>query len=108
MTADIRDRLARCTGFDWDEGNAPKLPARHGVAVAECEQVFFNEPLLVVEDAVHSVVEPRWAAWGRTAEGRALAVVFTLRGERIRPLSARDMNRKERNRYAKAEAEADS
>ena len=108
MTADIWDRLARCTGFDWDEGNAPKLPARHGVAVAECEQVFFNEPLLVVEDAVHSVVEPRWAAWGRTAEGRALAVVFTLRGERIRPLSARDMNRKELNRYAKAEAEADS
>ncbi len=108
MTADIRDRLARCTGFDWDEGNAPELPARHGVAAAECEQVFFNEPLLVVEDAVHSVVGPRWAAWGRTAEGRALAVVFTLRGERIRPLSARNTNRRERRRYAEAEAEVDS
>lgn len=108
MNADIRDRLAGCTGFDWDEGNAPKLPARHHISVAECEQVFFNEPLLIAEDAVHSVADPRWAAWGRTAEGRALAVVLTLRGERIRPLSARDMNRKERRRYAEAEAEADS
>lgn len=53
-------------------------------------------------------MEPPWAAWGRTMEGRALAVVFTLRGERIRPLSARDRNRKERWLYEQAEAEADS
>ncbi len=108
MAADIRDRLAGCTGFEWDEGNVTKLLARHGVSVAECEQVFFNEPLLIAEDLVHSVVEPRWAAWGRTAEGRALAVVFTLRGDRIRALAARNMNRKERRRYAEAETETDS
>jgi hypothetical protein len=72
----------------------------------EHQQMFFNEPLLIAEDAVHSVVERRWAAWGRTAEGRALAVVFTLRGERIRRLLARDMNRKERRGYAKAEADS--
>ncbi len=108
MAADIRERLARCTGFDWDEGNAPKLQARHRVSPAECEQVFFNEPLVIAEDAAHSSAEQRWAAWGRTAEGRALVVVFTLRGERIRPVSARDMNRKERRRYAEVQAQADS
>ena len=108
MPADIHERLARCTGFDWDEGNAPKLLARHRVSLAECEQVFFNEPLVIAEDAAHSIDEQRWAAWGRTAEGQALAVVFTLRGDRIRPLSARAMNRKERRRYAEIEGQADS
>ena len=108
MAGDIRDRLVGCSGFNWDEGNAPKLLARHRVSPAECEQVFFNEPLVIAEDAAHSVKEQRWAAWGHTAEGRALAVVFTLRGDRIRPLSARDMNRKERRRYAEVQAQADS
>jgi uncharacterized DUF497 family protein len=108
MAADIRERLAKCIGFDWDEGNAPKLLARHRVSPAECEQVFFTEPLVIGEDPAHSIAEQRWAVWGRTAEGRALAVVFTLRGERIRPLSARDMNRKERRCYAEIEGQADS
>ena len=104
MAPDIFDRLAQCTGFQWDEGNAPKVEARHGVTPGECEQVFFHEPLLIASDPRHSKVEERWAAWGRTAEGRTLAVVFTLRGDRIRPLSARDMNRKERLRYAETQA----
>jgi uncharacterized DUF497 family protein len=108
VTESIFDRLARCTGFDWDAGNAPKLFERHQVTPGECEQVFFNEPLLIAADAKHSNSEERWAAWGRTADGRALAVVFTLRGDRIRPISARDMNRKERGRYAEAEAEDNS
>ena len=104
MAADILQRLARCVGFEWDAGNASKLWIRHQVTVGECEQVFFNTPLLVADDWRHSHAESRWAAWGRTDEGRRLAVVFTLRGDRIRPFSARDMNRKERERYAEAEA----
>ncbi len=107
MVADeIFDRLARCTGFEWDAGNAPKLQERHGVTAGECEQVFFQEPLLVAPDPRHSQDEERWAALGRTADGRSLAIVFTLRGELIRPLFARDMSRKERNLYAEAENQA--
>ena len=102
MAADIFDRLAQCTWFEWDAGNAPKVVARHQVTPGECEQVFFHEPLLIAPDPRHSKVEERWAAWGQTAEGRTLAIVFTRRGDRIRPLSARDMNRKERQRYAEA------
>jgi uncharacterized DUF497 family protein len=108
VAADIFARLGQCTGFEWDQGNAPKLYARHGVTTGECEQVFFHEPLRIAQDASHSQAEERWAAWGRTAEGRTLAVVFTLRGDRIRPISARDMNRKERQRYAQADPQADS
>jgi len=104
VTADLFERLSHCTGFEWDQGNAPKIRARHRVTQGECEQLFFREPFLVAPDAEHSEAEERRAGWGRTVEGRALAVIFTLRGDQIRPISARDMNRKERQHYAQAEA----
>ena len=56
------DQLLECTGFQWDEGNAEKNWLRHKVSRVECEEVFFNEPLLVAADAEHSGVEPRFYA----------------------------------------------
>lgn len=106
MVSGIQDQLYRCVGFEWDAGNAPKLWERHQVTVGECEQVFFNTPLVVADDPRHSQTEARWAALGRSDGSRLLVVVFTLRGDRIRPFSARDMNRKERMRYAEAEADS--
>jgi uncharacterized protein len=93
--------LARIVGFEWDEGNARKSLDKHGVTQEEAEQVFFNVPLLVVEDLVHSRVEERFQALGATLEGRRLHVTFTLRedGARIRVISARAMNRKEISLY---------
>lgn len=102
MAKDIFWRLALCTGFDWGAGKVPKLQERHQVTSGECEQIFFQEPLLIVSDDRHAEKEERWAALGRTAEGRALAIMFTLRGALIRPVSVRNMNRKERQRYAKS------
>jgi uncharacterized protein len=92
----------RVEGFDWDDGNARKSEDKHGVGQADAEQVFFNEPLLVAEDPPHSVHEPRLHALGRTDQDRRLHITFTLRGDatRIRVISARDMSRKERARYA--------
>jgi uncharacterized DUF497 family protein len=94
--------LARVEGFDWDAGNDRKSAEKHGVGQTEAEQVFFNDPLLVVEDVRHSLDEPRFHALGRTDEGRLLHLSFTLRraGRLIRVISARDMHRKERGRYA--------
>lgn len=91
----------RLTGFQWDAGNARKSEDKHGVSQAEAEQVFFNDPLLVVEDSLHSRHEPRCHALGITNDGRKLHVTFTLRedGTKIRVISARDMHRKERVRY---------
>jgi uncharacterized protein len=91
----------RIEGFDWDAGNGSKSAAKHGVAPAEAEQVFFNEPLLVVEDRKHSGGEMRFHALGSTSEGRLLHIAFTLRddGRKIRVISARDMHRKERTIY---------
>ena len=89
-------------GFEWDDGNARKRDDKHGVSQLEAEQVFLNQPLLIVEDPRHSLREPRFHALGRTDDGRLLHVTFTLRADasRIGVISARDMSRKERARYA--------
>jgi uncharacterized DUF497 family protein len=90
-------------GFDWDDGNARKNE-KHGVSQSEAEEVFFNQPLLLLEDARHGGEEARYHALGRTHEGRRLHVTFTLRraGTLIRVISARDMHRRERSIYEQA------
>jgi uncharacterized DUF497 family protein len=95
----ILDQIAACTGFDWDQGNVLKNWDKHGVSDAECEQVFFNQPLFAADDEAHSVSEPRFYVLGRTDAGRELFLVFTVRGKLIRVISARDMSRKERRSY---------
>lgn len=98
---------ALVTGFDWDEGNARKSAKKHGVSQGEAEQVFFNEPLILLPDRKHSDREQRFHALGATEDGRLLHVTFTLRdgGTLIRVISARDMHRKERMFYGKAQKE---
>ena len=95
------------TGFDWDEGNARKSAETHSVSQGEAEQIFFNEPLLLLPDRKHSDKEQRFHALGKTQDGRLLHVSFTLRdgGKLIRVISARDMHRKERMFYGKAKKE---
>ncbi|MCX7212072.1 MAG: BrnT family toxin [Burkholderiales bacterium] len=95
--------LARIIGFDWDDGNTRKND-KHGVAQAQTEEVFFNQPLLMLEDLRHREQEARFHALGKTLDGRLLHVTFTLRGDDtlIRVISARDMHRKERSVYEQA------
>ena len=95
--------LSKITGFNWDDGNARKNE-KHGVSMAQAEQVFFNAPLLLLDDASHSQNEPRLHALGKTDDGRALHITFTLRQDEIliRVISARDMHRKERAIYEPA------
>jgi uncharacterized DUF497 family protein len=92
--------LVSIEGFEWDDGNARKSLDKRGVTQTEAEQVFAGEPLLA-EDIKHSEAEPRFQALGETIEGRRLHVTFTLRdnGKKLRVISARDMNRKERAIY---------
>ena len=89
------------TGFDWDAGNARKSVEKHHVSQFEAEQIFFNQPLLVVADDKHSQEETRYHALGITDDSRFLYVSFTLRIENtlIRVISARDMHRKEKAIY---------
>jgi uncharacterized DUF497 family protein len=96
---DLVDRLRRCTGFEWDEGNSGKNWEKHRVSDGECEQVFFCQPLLALPDSSHSESEDRILVLGKTDSGRKLFVVCTVRGDLIRVISARDMTKREREVY---------
>lgn len=102
------DRLLRLEGFDWNEANLTKNWEKHRVTPWECEQVFFNLPLVVAEDAAHSKVELRYYVLGQTDAERKLFIVFTVHKRRIRIISAREMSAKERRTYdEQIKAEAD-
>jgi uncharacterized DUF497 family protein len=93
------DLFSVCTGFQWDQGNSEKNWVKHRVSPFECEQIFFNQPLVVADDMGHSKQESRYYVFGKTDQGRSLYVVFTIRGQWVRVISARDMNHKERKVY---------
>ena len=96
--------LSTIVGFEWDAGNERKNN-KHGVTMSEAEQVFFNAPLLLLDDVSHSQSEARLHALGQTDDGRRLHITFTLRksGVLIRVIAARDMHRKERSVYEQAD-----
>ena len=89
----------KITGFDWDDGNRQKNWEKHQVSTGECEEVFFNLPLLSQNDPRHSQREPRFYVLGHSNAGRLLFIAFTVRKDKIRVISTRDMSRKERAFY---------
>ena len=94
--------LNSINGFEWDDGNLTKNWIKHQVSTIECEEIFFNLPLLLANDKKHSQEEERYYVLGQTNAGRTLFISFTIRTNKIRVISARDMSRKEREIYAKA------
>jgi uncharacterized DUF497 family protein len=102
MKTGFPDDLAVCVGFEWDAGNADKNWNLHQVTQIECEQPFFNRPVMVTRAERHSGEELRYAALGRTNAERLLAIIFTVRKDLVRVISARDMSRRERRIYEDA------
>jgi hypothetical protein len=85
--------------FDWDCGNKDKNWLNHKVSQNEAEEVFTNEPIIMVHDNKHSVEEARYLVLGKTNTNRKLSIIVTFRKDRIRVISARDMSIKERRLY---------
>ena len=86
-------------GFDWDDGNIYKNEKKHNLKWQTIEEIFFNDPLLIFEDHKHSNDACRSYALGKTDELFYLFVAFTKRKNKIRVISARLMNQKEREYY---------
>jgi uncharacterized protein len=95
----VRLNPAAWEGCDWDHGNIAKNWTKHSVTDWEIEEVFLNQPLALASDPAHSEHEARYVALGQTNRGRWLFVGFTLRGHMVRPITARDMNVRERRFY---------
>jgi len=110
QSRDNRPAAVGIAGCDWDDGNRIKCQ-KHGVKLAVIEGLFHG-PLAVFRDLVHSVAEERFKAIGRSADGRGVLVVFTLRLRDdvvfVRPISARYMHAREMEYYEKALAYVDN
>lgn len=87
-------------GFDWDQGNLIHIK-KHKVDFRECEEVFVNIPLRLNEDKEHSKIEKRLQVLGKTNNQRLLFIAFTIRKNKVRVISVRDQNKKERRKYEK-------
>ncbi|OGK12679.1 hypothetical protein A3C98_05285 [Candidatus Roizmanbacteria bacterium RIFCSPHIGHO2_02_FULL_37_15] len=87
--------------FEWDKGNIEKNLKEHGVSDKEAEEAFESPKKYIFKDEKHSLLEDRYMVWGVTKRNRKLAVFFTLRAEKVRIISVRDMSRKERRAYEK-------
>jgi uncharacterized protein len=104
----LDDLAAGLDGFEWDEGNSAKYWLRHEVQQAEAEQALLNTPLVVNASHKHGAAEPRYVALGQTDAGRLLTVVFTIRGTKIRVISARAMSKPERTIYGQVQAQPEA
>jgi len=89
----------KIVGFEWDEGNKIKNLTKHKVSQDECEETFFDPSREVQKDLLHSIGEERYILLGYTKYKRLLYIVFTIRNTKIRVISARDINKKERKLY---------
>lgn len=81
--------------FQWNKGNNNKNWKKHSVKNQEAEEAFFDKNKQIFKDKLHSEDEERFRIIGKTKKGRLLFVAFTIRGERIKIISARDINKKE-------------
>ncbi|MEK7724497.1 MAG: BrnT family toxin [Acidobacteriota bacterium] len=91
--------LENLEGFEWNEGNSNKNWHLHGVTNSECEEVFFNLPLIIAADEKYSDSEDRFFALGRTESNRWLFLAFAVRNRLVRVISAREMTKSERRKY---------
>ena len=89
--------------FQWDAYKAEDNQFKHHVSFEEATEVFDDPIMLILDDEWHSGDEDRFIAVGVTQAARLLVVVYTMRGDTIRIISARDAMARERRRYVAGE-----
>ena len=87
--------------FEWDEGNREKSLIKHKVTLEECEEAFYDEHKRIYKALGERGDEERYLLLAKTSNERLLFLVFTVRKQHIRVISARDLNKKERGLYEK-------
>ncbi|MBI4067610.1 BrnT family toxin [Candidatus Gottesmanbacteria bacterium] len=90
--------FANFNGFDWNTGNLDHIK-KHNVGAKECEECFLHKPLIITQDKTHSQKEERFRVYGHTDKNRLLAMVFTVRNNKIRVISARNQSNKEKKEF---------
>lgn len=83
--------------FEWDEAKRRANYRKHGLDFRDAEKVF-QEVVITAEDRRQDYGEKRYISLGRL-EDIVVVVVYTERSERIRLISMRRANQKERRAY---------
>jgi uncharacterized DUF497 family protein len=84
--------------YEWDNNKAASNLRKHSIDFADAVSVFADDAAITIVDEHPD--EERFVTTGIDAFGRILVVVYyTLRGDRIRLISARKATRKERQQY---------
>lgn len=89
--------LDKLAGFNWDNANVAHI-LRHAVTPFEVEEVTAGKHVIITARTIRR--EKRWKLFGRSAAGRYLVVVFTIRQRMFRTVTAYEMDTAERSRYA--------
>ena len=92
----------KISGFIWLDEIVQKLLWKHSVTQDEVVELFVNSPRFRFVEKGHRIGENIYYAAGRTDAGKYLIVFFVYKKSReALVLSAREMTRSERKKYAK-------
>jgi uncharacterized protein len=84
--------------FEWDDAKAARNVSGHGVTFEVARRVFDDPFAVAREDRRERYGEHRYVLLGMV-QGRLLVVAYVLRGTRVRIISARLAEPRERRRY---------
>ena len=101
MSAECNAYTIELTVFDWDRNNLKKIAA-HRLHAVEVEQALSRNPILIYEQQADE--EARFVYYGETASNRLLAVVLTERGDKIRVITAYDLDAGQKRDYLERRA----
>lgn len=97
MAENDLSRLFTNAAFEWDENKRRQNVVKHGIDFADAKEVFYD-PAAYTSISPRSIHERRYVIVG-SMRGALIAVIFTLRGQAIRIISARAARRIERQTY---------
>jgi len=83
--------------YQWNRDKATANLRNHGIDFADAISVFSDDLAITIPDERSD--EERFITIGVDAFGRVLVVVYTLRDDEIRLISARKATRHERQQY---------
>ena len=92
-------RLDNSIEFLWDKANVDKNQLKHQVLTSESEEAFYDDNKVILKDIFHSDKEDRFIVLGKTKKSRLLFIAYTKRNHKIRIISARDTDKKEKKLY---------
>ena len=87
--------------FEWNQKKAASNIRKHGISFDEAASVFNDFLAFTYDDEVHSRIERRYATLGTSNQGQVPVVAHTMRGERVRIISARKATPSEKRWYEK-------